>query len=189
MVYSEPYRNRIAVAKFRSSEYWTGLGAETRAKLAQVIGGAVADGQNPKAARKLILEAPDVSKGRAMLYAQTDITSTLREARWQESEYADRELGIRTALLWTSAFLPTARRTHAVRHGHTYSPEKCREFYSKDGNRYRCHCGQTECLLNTEGEPILTGKLRDIMKNERSAWISAHSAAYTAVVATTFKAI
>lgn len=138
VVYSEPYRNRIAMAKFRSNEYWTGLSADTRAKLAEVIGRAVADGQNPRVARKAIQEALGVSKGRAMLYAQTDITNTLREARLAESEAAERDLGVRTALLWTSALLPTTRPWHASRNGKVYSREEVKAFYAQGGNRFRC---------------------------------------------------
>lgn len=177
VIYSEPYRNRIAMAKFRSNEYWTGLGADTRAKLAEVIGRAVADGQNPKVARKAIMEALGVSKGRAMLYAQTDVTNTLREARWAEGETAERELGIKTALLWTSALLPTTRAWHASRNGKTYTREEVKSFYAQGGNRYRCHCGQTECLLDAEGKPILTKKLLSSMNNEKKAWQSLYDKA------------
>lgn len=176
VVYSVPYRNRIAMAKFRDNEYWTGLKAETRAKLAQVIGQAVADGKNPKVARKAIQEALDVSKGRAMLYAQTDITNTLREARIAESEDAERELGIRTALLWTSALKPTTRPWHASRNGKAYSREEVKTFYSQNGNRFNCYCGQTECLLDDQGKPILTKKLQSTMANEKKAWQSLYDA-------------
>lgn len=172
VIYSEPYRNRIALAKFRNYEGWYSLAAEQRTRLAQVIGMAVADGQSPRAARKLIVKALDASKGRAMLYAQTDITGALREARWAESDHARDELGIKTAMLWTSAFLPTTRPHHAALNGRVRTTEQVRAFYSQGGNRYRCHCAQTECLLDENGKPILTKSLQSKMANERKTWQS-----------------
>lgn len=174
VIYSEPYRTRLTIAKFRNYEHWTSLGAEARGKLAQVIGRAVVDGINPRAARKLIVEALDVSKGRALLYAQTDITNTLREARLAESEASEVELGVFTGLLWTSAFLPTTRPWHASRSGHAYTREEVKAFYAQGGNRYRCHCSITECLLDADKKPILSKKLQSTMANERKTWQSAH---------------
>lgn len=170
VVFSEPYRLRVALSKYRSYEQWTSLGAAARNDLAQVIGQAVADGINPKAAKRLIAERLGVSRSRAELYAQTDITGTLREARMAEADYAEEELGIKVALLWTSAFLPTTRPTHAARHGHTYTSAEVKDFYSRDGNRYRCHCATTECLIDDNGKPILTDKLRKAMAGELATW-------------------
>lgn len=170
VVFSEPYRLRVALSKYRSYEQWTSLGAAARNDLAQAIGQAVADGANPKVAKRLIAERLGVSRSRAELYAQTDITGTLRESRMAEADYAEEELGIKVALLWTSAFLPTTRATHAARHGHTYTTAEVKDFYSRDGNRYRCHCATTECLLGDDGKPILTDKLRKAMAGELATW-------------------
>lgn len=174
VIYSEAYRTRVRIAKFRSNEYWTGLTAEQRQTLAQVIGRAVADGTNPRVARRQIQEALDVGKARALLYAQTDITNTLREARVAEAEYAEAELGIKTALLWTSALLPTTRPWHASRSGRTYTPAEVKAFYAQGSNRFNCYCSTTECLLDEEGKPILTKKLQSAMANERKAWQSVY---------------
>lgn len=175
IVYSEPYRTRVAMAKFKSYEHWTGLAAEQRQALAQLIGQAVADGKSPRAVRTLIAEQMGVGKAKALQYAQTDITDTLRQARWAESEAAEAELGIRTGLLWTSAFKPTTRPWHASRSGRVYTPAECRAFYAERGNRYNCYCGQTECLLDANGKPILTKTLQSAMANERKAWQSVHA--------------
>lgn len=172
IVFSEPYRTRAAVAQVRSNEYWTGLSAQARSDLAGVIGRAVVDGKNPKAVRTEIMQRLDVSKSRASLYAQTEIPGTLREARMAEGEDAEEQLGIKTALLWTSAFRPTTRSWHASRSGHTYSREEVAAFYSVNGNRFRCYCAQTEALLDADGEPILTKYLKDAMTNERKTWQS-----------------
>jgi uncharacterized protein with gpF-like domain len=174
VIYSDAYRTRVRIAKFRSNEYWTGLAADQRQKLAEVIGRAVVDGKNPRVVRKEIQETLDVGKARALLFAQTDVTNTLREARVAEAEYAQAALGIKTALLWTSALLPTTRPWHASRSGRTYTPAEVKAFYAQGGNRFNCYCSTTECLLDEEGKPILTKKLQSAMANERKAWQALH---------------
>ncbi len=170
VLFSEAYRNRLAMAQIKSYEHWTGLAASAKADLAQVIGRAVVDGKNPRAVRTEIVERLDVSRAKAKQYAQTDITDTLRMARLAEDEHAEAELGIRTGELWTSALLPTTRESHAARHGKVYTREQVREFYGRDGNRYRCHCSVTTALLDAEGRPILSDTLKASMRKELGAW-------------------
>lgn len=172
ILYSPPYLERIAAAKFKSYEHWTGLAAEQRSTLAQVIGQAVADGLNPRAARRLIRERLGVGQAKALAYGQSDITDTLRMARVAESERAEAEFGIRTALLWTSALIPTTRSWHASRHGHTYTPAEVKAFYAERGNRYNCRCATTEVLLDEDGKAILSKKAQSSMASERKAWQS-----------------
>lgn len=170
IIYSTPYKNRLGMAQIRSNEYWTGLATAQKTELAQIIGRAVVDGKNPKAVRTEIMERLGVGRARAALYAQTDITNTLREARQAEADYAETELGLKIGLLWTSALLPTTRGWHASRNGKVYTTDEVKKFYSVNGNRYRCHCAQTECLLDADEKPILTKKLQSTMANELAAW-------------------
>lgn len=177
VIYSEPYRNRVAMAQIKSYEHWTGMEAAMRSELSQIIGRAVVDGKNPKAVRAEIMNRLDVSRSKAAQFAQTDITDTLRQARWAESDYATEQFGLDIRMLWTSALLPTTRPTHASKNGKVLTTEEVRAFYGRDGNRYNCHCGQTECLMNTDGEPILTKSLKDKMTSERAAWGAAQTGA------------
>lgn len=170
VIRSEPYRTRVGLARIKSYEHWTGLRAEGQMRLAGIIGRAVAEGLHPRAARRMIVDGLGVTKSKAAQYAQTDITDTLRQARWAEADAAREELGIRTGMLWTSALLPTTRAWHASRNGKVYSTAEVRAFYGRDGNRYNCHCGQTECLLDANGKPILTSGLRQKMAAELAAW-------------------
>jgi hypothetical protein len=174
VLFSEPYRTRLAASQVRSMDHWTGLSATMRAELSSIIGRAVVDGKNPRAVRAEIAEALGVSRGRALGYAQTDITGTLREARWAEADFAREEMGIAVALLWTSAFLPTTRPSHAARHGRTYTTAEVRAFYSTGGHRFRCRCGQTEVLLDDDGSPILSAASKRSMARERELWQRAH---------------
>lgn len=172
VVFSEPYRNRVAMAQIKSYDHWGGTAAEVKSELSQIIGRAVVDGKNPKAVRAEIMERLDVSKSRAMSFAQTDITDTLRQAKMAEDDFAQEELGISTGQLWTSAFLPTTRPSHGARHGRVFSTAEVREWYGRDGNIFRCHCSVTTCLLDDEGKPILTGGLKKAMAKEKADWFS-----------------
>lgn len=174
VIRSEEWRNRVAMSQLKSMEHWTGLASTTRAELSRVVGVAVAEGRSPRRAVTDIAAALDVTRAKARQYAQTDITDTLRGARWAEAEYAQRNLGIRLALLWTSALQTFTRQTHAARHGRTYTSDEVREFYSRDGNVYKCHCATTECLIGDDGKPILTEKLKSTMAKARATWNRAY---------------
>ncbi len=170
VVYSEPYRTRVALAQIRSYEHWTGLSAGMKSELSQIIGRAVADGKNPRAVRKEIMERLGVSETRAYGYAQTEITNTLRDARMVEFESAKEEFGLKMALLWSSALLPMTRPWHASRNGRTYAPEEVKAFYSVNGNRFRCHCSIVEAMLDEDGSPILSDAAKATFKAEREKW-------------------
>lgn len=170
IIFSQPYRTRVSLAQIKSYDHWSGLQASLRSELSQIIGRAIVDGRNPRAVRTEIAERLEVSRGRAAGYAQTDITDTLRQARMAEDQWAEDELGVRTGELWTSALIPTTRPWHASRNGKVYTREQVQKFYQEAGNRYRCHCSVTACLLDADGKPILTKKLQSTMSNELSAW-------------------
>lgn len=175
VVFSEPYRTRASIAQVQSYEHWTSLSQSMRSDLSQIIGRAVIDGTSPIEARKLIAEKLDVSKSRATLYAQTDITGTLREARMAEADYAQSQFGLEIKLLWTSALLPTTRPTHAARNGKVYTSAEVREFYGKNGNRYRCHCGVTETLVDEDGQPQISEDAKKTFARERMRWEQKHA--------------
>lgn len=170
VLFSEAYKSRVAVAQIKSYEHWTGATSAVKSELSQIIGRAVVDGKNPKAVRREIAERLDVSKSRALQYAQTDITDTLRQARLAEADYATESMGIRTGLLWASALIPTTRPHHASRNGKVYTSDEVRQFYSDRSNLYRCRCSVTECLIDEDGKPILSDKLKRNMRAEREAW-------------------
>ena len=170
IINSTPYRTRLAISKIKSYEHWAGLAYQTKSDLAQIIGRAIVDGKNPAAVRDEIAAKLDVSKAKAAQYAQTDITDTLRQAKWAEDDEAEKTFGFQVRELWTSALLPTTRTTHAARHGRVYTREQVRDFYDRDGNRYNCHCATTACLIDENGRPILSGKLKATMSAVRDTW-------------------
>jgi hypothetical protein len=170
IIHSQPYQNAIATAQFKSYEHWVGLSAQTKADLMQVITQAVADGKNPKSVVTEISDRLGVSRSKARQYSQTDITDTLRQTTINEDARVQKEYGIKTGLLHTSAFLPTTRPTHAARSGKVYTREQVQEFYSQMKNKANCHCGVTTVLLDENGKPMLTKNLTDRMAEERQKW-------------------
>lgn len=170
IIHSQPYQNSIATAQFKSYEHWTGLVAQTKSDLMQVITQAVADGKNPKSVVTDISDRLGVSRSKARQYSQTDITDTLRQTTMHEDARVQKEYGIKTALLWTSAFLATTRHWHASRSGHVYSAEEVKAFYAERGNKFSCHCSLTTVLLDDNNKPMLTKNLTDKMAEERKQW-------------------
>lgn len=177
VLFSEPFRNRVGIAQIKSYDHWTGQSAAIKSDLSQIIGSAIADGKSPASVRTLIRDRLDVSKAKAAQFAQTDITDTLRQARWAESEQASEEFGLNIGLLWTSALKRSTRSWHASRNGKVYTAEQVRKFYGENGNRYHCYCAQTECLLDEGDQPILTDALKATMAKERVGWQKAHGKA------------
>lgn len=170
IIYSAPYQNRAATAKFKSYQHWTGLAAQQKTQLAEVIGRAVIDGKNPRDVRDEIKQSLGVTESKAKQYAQTDITDTLRTARMAEADQTAQDMQLRIGLLWSSALKPTTRPWHASRNGQVYTSAQVRDFYGQNGNRYNCYCGVTECLLDSEGKPILTDGLKKRMAAAKAAW-------------------
>lgn len=175
-LFSEPFRNRVAAAQIKSYEHWTGMAGADRARLADVVSRAIADGTSPRGARKLIAEALDTSLSKAEGYAQTDITDALRTARVAERSWAEENLGVKSGLLWKSALIPTTRPTHAARNGQVYTDAEVAEFYSRDGNIYRCHCSITEVLLDGQGRPLLSERAKETSRRELAEWRRAQAA-------------
>lgn len=170
IIHSQPYQNAISTAQFKSYAHWKGLSAQTAADLMQIIAQSVASGKNPKSVVTEISDRLGVSRSKARQYAQTDITDTLRQATMNEDARVEKEYGIKTALLHTSAFLPTTRPTHAARSGKVYTRAQVEEFYSQMKNKANCHCSVTTVLLDDNGKPILTKNITDKMAEERKQW-------------------
>jgi len=175
VIYSTPYKNRLAMAQIKSYDYWTGLVAQQKSDLSGIIGRAVVDGKNPKAVKSEIMAQLGVNKSRAEGYAQTDITDTLRQAKMAEADESAESLNLNIVMLWTSALIPTTRPTHAARNGKTYTTQEVKAFYSKDGNLFRCHCAVVQALLDKDGKLLLSDKAKARFKAETDAWEKAQA--------------
>ncbi len=163
------YQNQIAAAYVSTYSEWKGISDAARADLANVISDAIGRGINPRETAQIISKRLDVSMSQAKNIAQTEQVGALREAQWQETDWAKERLGLNTALLHLSALKPTTRTNHAFWHGKTRSVEEVREWYSRDGNRYHCYCSQIPVILDENGKVVNKGLISRLV-DERKQW-------------------
>ena len=166
---SPGYQNQIASARLTTFSDWKAISVAARADLTGIITDAVARGVNPRETASVISKRLDVSMSRAKSIAQTEQVGALRQAQWNETDWAADRLGLNTGLLWLSALKPTTRSWHASRHGKVYTTEEVRDFYAENGNRYNCYCSEIPVLLNDDGS-IFNKRLSNKMAKERKDW-------------------
>lgn len=166
---SPAYQNQIASAYISTYSDWKGISDTARADLANVIADAIGRGINPRETASIVSKRLDVSMSRAKNIAQTEQVGALRQAQWNETDWAADRLGLNTGLLWLSALKPTTREWHRARHGKVFTTEEVRDFYAENGNRYNCYCAQVPALLDDDGKLFNEG-LSDKLAAERKAW-------------------
>ncbi|MFP2273214.1 phage minor head protein [Enterobacter ludwigii] len=166
---SAVYQNQIASAYVSTYSDWEGISDTARADLANVIADSIGRGINPRETASIVSKRLDVSMSKAKTIAQTEQVGALRQAQWNETDWAADRLGLNTGLLWLSALKPTTRLWHASRHGKVYTTEEVRDFYAENGNRYNCYCSQIPVLLNDDGS-IFNEGLKEKLTIERKQW-------------------
>lgn len=165
------YQNQVASAFVSTYSDWRGISDAARGDLANVIADSIGRGINPRETASIISKRLDVSMSRAKTIAQTGQVGALREANWNETEWSADRLGLNTGLLHLSALKPTTRQTHAFWHGKVRTVAEVREWYSINGNKYHCYCGQIPALLNDDGSLYNEG-LTERLSKERKQWKS-----------------
>lgn len=168
---SPGHLNQVAAARLTTFSDWKGISDSARADLTGVITDAVARGVNPRETASVISKRLDVSMSKAKAIAQTEQVGALRQAQWNETDWAADRLGLNTGLLWLSALKPSTRSWHASRHGKVYTTEEVRDFYAENGNRWNCYCSQIPCLLTESGELFNRG-LAERLATEKRKWQS-----------------
>lgn len=168
---SPGHLNQIAAARLTTFSDWQAISDAARGDLTNIITDAVARGVNPAETASVISKRLDVSMSKAKTIAQTEQVGALRQAQWNETDWAADRLGLNTGLLWLSALKPTTRLWHASRHGKVFTTEEVRDFYAENGNRYNCYCSQIPVLLNDDGS-IFNEGLTEKLAKERKQWQS-----------------
>lgn len=169
---SPGYLNQIAAARLTTFSDWKVISDTARGDLTNIITDAVARGVNPRETASVISKRLDVSMSKAKNIAQTEQVGALREAQWNETDWASERLGLNTGLLHLSALKPTTRTTHAFWHGKVRTVQEVRDWYAVDGNKYHCYCSQIPVLLNDDGS-IFNEGLADKLAAERKQWAKA----------------
>ncbi|MBT1833561.1 phage head morphogenesis protein [Enterobacter cloacae] len=172
---SPGHLNQVAAARLTTFSDWKVISDTARGDLTNIITDAVARGVDPRETASVISKRLDVSMSRAKSIAQTEQVGALRQAQWNETDWAADRLGLNTGLLWLSALKPTTRWWHAAEHGKVKTTDWVREFYSRDGNKYHCYCGQIPVLLNDDGS-IFNEGLADKLAKERKQWTAKEAA-------------
>lgn len=166
---SPGHLNQVAAARLTTFSDWKVISDTARGDLTNIITDAVARGVNPRETASVISKRLDVSMSKAKTIAQTEQVGALRQAQWNETDWAAERLGLNTGLLWLSALKPTTRSWHASRHGKVYTTEQVRDFYAENGNKWNCYCSQIPCLLTENGDLFNEG-LADKLAAERKKW-------------------
>ncbi|HCW0179600.1 TPA: phage head morphogenesis protein [Citrobacter freundii] len=166
---SPGYLNQVAAARLTTFSEWKVISETARGDLTNIITDAVARGVNPRETASVISKRLDVSMLKAKTIAQTEQVGSLRQAQWNETDWAADRLGLNTGLLHLSALKPTTRTTHAFWHGKVRTVQEVRDWYAVDGNKYHCYCSQIPVLLNDDGS-IFNEGLADKLAKERKAW-------------------
>ncbi|WP_260252175.1 phage head morphogenesis protein [Enterobacter cloacae] len=169
---SPGYLNQISAARLTTFSDWKVISDTARGDLANIITDAVARGVNPRETASVISKRLDVSMSKAKTIAQTEQVGALRQAQWNETDWASERLGLNTGLLHLSALKPTTRTTHAFWHGKVRTVQEVRDWYAVDGNKYHCYCSQIPVLLNDDGS-IFNEGLADKLAAERKQWAKA----------------
>lgn len=169
---SPGYLNQIAATQVATYSEWRSVSDKARGDLANVITDAVARGINPRETARIVSQRLDVSMSSAKNIAQTEQVGALRQAQRQETEWSRDRLGLNTAMLHLSALKPSSRTWHVARHGKVFTPEEVEEWYSQNGNRYRCYCSQIPVILDDDGKVVNPG-LIERLAQERQQWTGA----------------
>ncbi len=166
---SPGHLNQVATARLTTFSDWKVISDTARGDLTNIITDAVARGVNPRETASVISKRLDVSMSKAKNIAQTEQVGALREAQWNETDWASERLGLNTGLLHLSALKPTTRTTHAFWHGKVRTVQEVRDWYAVDGNKYHCYCSQIPVLLNDDGS-IFNKGLAEKLAKERKQW-------------------
>ncbi len=167
--------NQVAAARLTTFSDWKVISDTARGDLTNIITDAVARGVNPRETASVISKRLDVSMSKAKSIAQTEQVGALRQAQWNETDWAAERLGLNTGLLHLSALKPTTRTTHAFWHGKVRTVQEVRDWYAVDGNKYHCYCSQIPVLLNDDGS-IFNQGLAEKLAKERKQWATKEAA-------------
>jgi SPP1 gp7 family putative phage head morphogenesis protein len=164
---SDPYRRRMALVQAREFEEMQKLAGDVRADMTRILTEGIGRGLNPRTIARNLTDQAGIEHRRANKIARTEITTALRRARWDESDEATDEYGLRGKQMHLSALSPTTRATHAARHGNLYTTEQVRDWYSQDGNSINCKCSQTFVLVDENGKPLVPAIQQRALETKR----------------------
>lgn len=154
---SDAYTTRLAFLKGREFENMKNFSTEVSARMSNVLQDGLATGKNPLQIARELSDATGISYRRAENIARTEVPGALRSARMAEADQVNTDLGIKTKEMHLSALSSVTRPWHRARHATLHTTQEQREWWSQDGNRYRCKCSTVTVLVTDKGEPLTPG--------------------------------
>jgi SPP1 gp7 family putative phage head morphogenesis protein len=152
---SEPFQRRINLVREGVNARMESFGKELTANLSNVLADGIGRGLNPRTIAGNLKEIQGISEARAHRIARTEIPMALRKARWDETEEANDEFGLRTMEMHLSALSPTTRVSHAERHGKLFTMDEVRDWWDEGANAVNCKCSTTSVMVDKDGNPIV----------------------------------
>lgn len=154
ILFSPPYRKRISLLAAREFELMQGFSQQMKSDLSQTLTRGMIAGQNPRVIAKDIQARTGVNRSRAERIARTEVTNSFRQARMDEAQAAQVDLGIKTKMMHLSALSSTTRPSHRARHSKLFTVQEVRDWYAIVPNPINCRCAQVEVLVDNKGEPL-----------------------------------
>ena len=175
IVFSPGFQSRVGLLHARVFEEMKGMTDSSKVDLANTLARSMAKGAGIREVTKDIMKRVDVSHNRAIRITRTEILNAYRAASATETDVINEDVyddsDWHMVSLWWSALSPTTRKTHAVRHGNSYSTQDVREFYGVNANSINCLCSQSPVLANKKTGVILQKPLQDRMKKKRDQYL------------------
>lgn len=165
---SEPFLRRMALVRARAFEEMKGLSQQVTAGMSRVLTEGIGRGLNPREIASNLTAQTGIEEVRAHRIARTEIPMALRRARWDETEEAKEEFGLRTLEMHLSALSPTTRASHAARHAKLFTIEQVRDWWSEGANAINCKCSTASVLVDKNGKPLVDIAIEHAKKAKRA---------------------
>lgn len=166
--------NRASLVGSRTFENMKGLTALTRADLSATLFDGMRRGLGVIELTNNVVARVGVSHSRGTRIVRTEINQAYRQSTRRETDVLNDDVygdsGFSLVMLWFSALTSTTRRTHARRHGKTYTTEAVDSFYSKDANEINCYCSQSQVLVDDKTGEVFQSDLMAQMTDQRKEY-------------------
>lgn len=180
MISSDPFTAgrlaRASIVGSRAFEEMKGLVGTAKADLAATLFNGIDAGLGVRDIVGMMMERVGVSGRRATKIARTEINNAYRVATRRETDVINEEVfgdeDYELMMLWFSALTSTTRKSHARRHGRTYTTAQVDQFYAVDANAINCYCTQTAVLVNKKTGEVLQGDLVDKMQEQKKEYFA-----------------
>ena len=166
---SPEYQRRVLLLREAGWTDIKGLSDDLAKDAKTILTESMLAGESPRKTMGLIRDRIGVSKSRANNIVRTAIPGSYRQATRDETRTAEAEYGFKTKMMHLASLLPRMRPWHMSRHGKLYTVDEVEQWYSVDGNRYRCRCHQSPILVDDDGNALYPRAQQAALKQKEKA--------------------